>query len=91
VAAVHGRQAGRDAPAPVKASTLAVVPSYRLIFPTPRGLPIEETPTARYESKEPCEVGAVIEHGGKRWTVTEAPLEQPEYGSVADLMVWPAD
>jgi hypothetical protein len=65
------------------------MPRYRLIFPS--DIMIENTTTAAYESKEHHEVGDVIEHGGKRWRVSQAPVEQPGYGEAADLMVWPAE
>lgn len=65
------------------------MPHYRLVFPA--DIMIENTDTAQYESNEICEVGDVIEHGGKRWRVSKAPTEQPGYGETADLMVWPAE
>ena len=71
---------------------LRTMPRYRLVFPAPSDLATENTPTAYVESgDEVYGVGAVIEHRGKRWRVTQAPLEQPESGETADLMVWPAD
>jgi hypothetical protein len=63
---------------------------YRLIFPTPSDTAIENTHTARIESEQLYTVGDELEHDGKRWTVTKAPTEDPESGSPADLMVWPA-
>jgi hypothetical protein len=67
------------------------VPSYRLIFPTEPLTSIENAPTSVIESDQIYEVGAVISHGGKRWRVSQAPVEQPSIGETADLMVWPAD
>jgi len=69
------------------------MPLYRLVFPPPAGAPIEESPTAELDSgDEVYEVGAVIVHGGKRWLVSEAPIDLPERGdAAADLMLWPAD
>jgi hypothetical protein len=68
------------------------MPYYRLIFPVPDDLANENGPTAHFDSGERVfEVGDVLEHGGKRWSVSQAPLEQPESGEMADLMVWPAD
>ena len=37
------------------------------------------------------EVGDTIEFEGRRWQVTQAPLEQPRFSERADLMVWPAE
>jgi hypothetical protein len=72
---------------------VGAMPLYRLIFPTPPNLPIEATPTAEIDSgDEVYEVGAIIAHGGKRWRVSQAPVELPERGdTAADLMVWPAE
>ena len=68
------------------------MPRYRLIFPTPLDLALENTPTAHVNSgDEIWEVGTVIEHDGKRWQVSKAPTEQPQSGETADLMVWPAE
>ena len=68
------------------------MPLYRLIFPTPANEVIENTPTAHIDSgDEVYEVGALIEHRGKRWRVSRAPVEQPQSGETADLMVWPAE
>jgi hypothetical protein len=68
------------------------MPLYRLIFPDPPDLPIEQTPTAEIDSGDKVyEVGSVIEHEGKRWRVSQAPVELPERGAAADLMVWPAE
>ena len=68
------------------------MPSYRLIFPVPEGTPIEQAESAHIESGEKFyEVGDEIEHGGKRWRVTQAPLEEPTLGETSDLMVWPAE
>jgi hypothetical protein len=43
------------------------------------------------ESDVPYEVGSRIEHGGRGWVVTKAPLEQQTLGAYADIEVWPAD
>jgi hypothetical protein len=68
------------------------VPSYRLIFPVPEGTPIEHADSAHIESGDKYyEVGDEIEHGGKLWRVTKAPLEEPTHGETAQLMVWPAE
>ncbi len=68
------------------------MPVYRLIFPDPPGLPIEDTPTAEIDSGDKVyEVGSIIEHEGKRWRVSQAPVDLPELGAPVDLMVWPAD
>jgi hypothetical protein len=68
------------------------VPSYRLIFPVPEGTPIEHTESAHFESGDKFyAVGDEIEHRGRRWRVTKAPLEEPTLGETADLMVWPVD
>jgi hypothetical protein len=65
--------------------------SYRLLFPPDPDTAIENTATVRIESETVYRVGDEIDHDGKRWRVSKAPLEDPEGGSVADLMVWPAD
>jgi len=67
------------------------MPHYRLIFPTAPDEPAAYAKTAIIESKEFIEVGARIEHGGKVWTVSQAPREQPQEGAVVDLRVWPAE
>jgi hypothetical protein len=68
------------------------MPSYRLIFPVPEGTPIEAAESAHIESGDQIYgVGAKIEHRGKLWRVTKAPLEEPTHGETADLMVWPAE
>ena len=68
------------------------MPSYRLIFPVPEGTPIEDAHSAHVESGDQLyRVGDEIEHRGKRWRVTKAPLEEPTHGEVADLLVWPAE
>ena len=67
------------------------MPSYRLIFPQPEGIQIEATHTAHIETGDKIyNVGDELEHGGKRWVVTKAPLDQPSHGESEDLMVWPA-
>jgi hypothetical protein len=68
------------------------VPSYRLIFPAPDGVAIENASTAQIETGgRILSVGDEVAHGGKRWRVSQAPLDQPAYGETADLMVWPTD
>ncbi len=67
------------------------MPFYRLVFPTPPDIAIENARTAHIEIDRVLEVGDLVEHGGKRWRVSEAPVEQPESGEMADLMVWPVD
>jgi hypothetical protein len=68
------------------------MPSYRLIFPTPEGTAIENTETVTIDSgDEIYEVGAEIEHDGKLWRVSQAPVEDPALGETVDLMVWPVD
>lgn len=64
------------------------MPLYRLIFPKPSDQKM--APSAIFHSDEVLEVGALVEHGGQRWTVTQAPLEAPEPGERVDIMVWPA-
>lgn len=66
------------------------MPKYRLIFPPRPGRPASEAPTAYVEVDEELKVGSLVEHEGRRWQVTEAPLDQPVYGSTKDVMVWPA-
>jgi len=65
------------------------MPSYRLVFPVPEGVPIEQAATAHIESDRYYHVGDEIEHGGQRWRVAEAPLDDPTLGQTADLLVWP--
>ena len=67
------------------------MPSYRLIFPVPEGTPIEEERSAHIETEKRYKVGDQIEHGGRLWQVTKAPLEEPELGETADLMLWPVE
>jgi hypothetical protein len=67
------------------------MPAYRLIFPLPADVSVGDQPTAHIDTGDKLlEVGDVVEHGGERWRVSEAPLEQPESGETADVMVWPA-
>jgi len=73
-------------------STLLGVPVYRLIFPPPVDQSIESTHTSEIDSGDKVyAVGDEIEHEGKRWRVSQAPVDLPELGASADLMVWPAD
>ena len=67
------------------------MPSYRLVFPPPEGVASARAPTAHIESDRFYEVGDEIEHGGRRWRVAEAPIDDPTPGATADLMVWPVD
>jgi len=68
------------------------MPSYRLVFPAPPDTAIENSPTAHIESGDRIyEVGALIEHGGKKWRVSKAPVEDPRSGETVDLLVWPAE
>ncbi len=68
------------------------MPLYRLVFPSHLNDPIEDAPTAVIDSgEEVYEPGTVIEHGGKNWRVSQAPVDLPELGATVDLMVWPAD
>jgi hypothetical protein len=70
----------------------AAVPRYRIVFPPRPGEPAEHSPTAHVNSgDEIYEVGTLIEHHGRRWRVSQAPLEQEDGGKEADVMVWPAD
>lgn len=62
--------------------------NYRLVFPTD-GRAVNSQ-TARITSDRLYEVGDEISHSGQLWTVTQAPLEQPDDGDTADLMLWPA-
>jgi hypothetical protein len=67
------------------------MPSYRLIFPTPEGFATENAETARVETGDRIlNVGDEIEHDGKLWQVSKAPVDQPSHGETADLLVWPA-
>jgi len=66
------------------------VPLYRLIFPPEPYTSIENAKTATIKSDEFLEVGSLVVHGGKRWYVTQAPLDQPRSGETADVLVWPA-
>ena len=71
---------------------MPLVPSYRLVFPTPEGVQVESAETAHIETGDTVyNVNDVIEYHGKRWLVTHAPLDQPTHGESADLRVWPAD
>ncbi len=68
------------------------VPLYRLIFPPRPGDPIEDAPSAEIDSgDEVYAVGAELIHEGKRWRVTEVPLETQDDEEPADLLLWPAD
>jgi len=68
------------------------MPNYRLVFPVPEGVQAESAQTAHINSGDAYyKVGDELEHGGKRWRVTGAPLDEPTHGETADLMVWPAD
>ncbi len=64
---------------------------YRLVFPTRPDAPLEQAETAIVESEKPYAVGDRIEHEGKVWQVTQAPMEAQHLGDFADLGVWPAD
>jgi hypothetical protein len=67
------------------------MPLYRLIFPPPPGSSFEEAPSAEIDSGDVVyEVGDTIRWEGTLWQVSQAPLEQPRFDEVADLMVWPA-
>jgi hypothetical protein len=67
------------------------MPHYRLIFPTPPDVSIEQAHTAHIESETFLEVGDEVEHHGKRWRVSQAPVEESDDETVRDLMVWPAE
>jgi hypothetical protein len=68
------------------------MPAYRLLFPTAPGVPAVDTKTARLDTGDKLlEVGDLVEHGGRRWRVSQAPLEQPQSGETADVLVWPAE
>lgn len=67
------------------------MPIYRLIFPVPPNTAIENTHTSEIASDKIYKVGDEIEHEGKRWRVSKAPLEDPHGGQMLDLMVWPAE
>ncbi len=64
---------------------------YRLIFPTPADSVVVNSETAEIESDELYEVGAELSYGGQLWRVSQAPLEPPQNGEAADLMLWPAE
>ena len=64
------------------------VPLYRLIFPPRPGDPIEDAPSAEIDSgDEVYAVGAELVHEGKRWRVTEVPLETQDDEEPADLLL----
>jgi len=72
------------------------MPRYRLIFQDPEGFALDlqggiEGTKHIDSGDEVYEVGALIEHDGKRWRVSQAPVKQPAMGEIADLMLWPAD
>jgi chitodextrinase len=67
------------------------MPSYRLVFPVPEGTQIESARTAIIQSDKVYSVGDEVEHGGKRWRVSQAPLDDPIHGETPDLRVWPVD
>lgn len=68
------------------------MPRYRLIFPPRPGESIERSPTVHIDSgTEIYAVGKVVEHHGRRWRVTQAPLDQPEDWAEADVMLWPVE
>lgn len=67
------------------------MPRYRLVFPPRPGEPADQSPTAHIDSgDEVYVVGSVIEHHGRRWQVTQAPLELPDRDE-ADVLVWPEE
>lgn len=67
------------------------MPHYRLVFPPEPGEGPETARTAHVNSgNEVYVVGSVVVHRGKRWRVTQAPLDLPKLGE-ADLMVWPEE
>jgi len=65
---------------------------YHLTFETPAsaesftGAPED----ADIESDHVYAVGDIVEHEGRRWVVTHAPVEDPMWGASADLLLWPA-
>jgi hypothetical protein len=66
---------------------------YRISFPPPgetAAVPQRIKPVY-LESEVPYVVGSRIEHGGREWVVTLAPLDQQTLGSYADIEVWPAE
>jgi hypothetical protein len=63
--------------------------NYRLVFPTD-GRAVKSQ-TARIISDRLYAVGDQIEHHGQLWTVSQAPLEEPDDGDTVDLMMWPAE
>lgn len=70
---------------------LGAVPRYRLVFPPEPGEAADQSPTAHVDSgKEVYDVGSVVVHHGKRWRVSQAPLELPGRDE-ADVMLWPED
>jgi hypothetical protein len=67
------------------------VPRYRLVFPPPPGSSFEQAPTAEIESEVFYEVGDTIRWEGRLWQVSQAPLEQPRFDEIVEIMVWPAE
>ena len=68
------------------------MPNYRLILPVAEGVPSEDAESAHIDSGDKIySVGDEIDYRGRRWRVSQAPLEDPTLGQTADLMVWPAE
>jgi hypothetical protein len=66
------------------------MPIYRLVFPERPGEGPETTPTSHeYDSGDVVlQPGHEIEYGGRRWIVSQAPLELPVTDEPVDVMVW---
>jgi hypothetical protein len=69
------------------------MPIYRLVFPERPDEGPETTPTSHeYDSGDVVlEAGHTLVYGGKRWIVSQAPLELPATDEPADVMVWPEE
>lgn len=63
---------------------------YRLVFPPEPGSGAQSSGTAVITSDRLLNTGDEVVHHGRHWKVSQAPLEEPEEGSVQDILVWPA-
>jgi hypothetical protein len=69
------------------------MPIYRLVFPERPDEGPESTPRSReYDSGNVVlQPGQAIEYGGKRWIVSQTPLDLPVTDEPVDVMVWPEE